>query len=155
MYKKIIWATDGSEEADLALAEARRLARMQSGRIVAVHCDQLMTGRAQGYPVHADEEDIQVKIRHQVAQLRQMGVDIELLVRRAHEHAADVVVAIANELAADVIVCGTHTDGALAGALHGSFARRVVHLAHCPVLVVPHVVAASEAETPRRVEVHA
>ena len=155
MYKKIIWATDGSEEADLALGEARGLARLQSGRIVAVHCDQLMTGRAQGYPVVADEEDIQVKIRRQVAQLRQMGVDIELLVRRAHEHAADVVAAIADELAADVIVCGTRGRGALEGILLGSFTHRLVHLAHCPVLVVPHVAVETSSRERELHEVHA
>src|SRR5919201_5749684 len=77
MYKKIIWATDGSEEAAAALLEARRLARAGAARIVAVHCDERLAGRAMGYPVLADEEDVLSEIRHRIEQLRRAGVDIE------------------------------------------------------------------------------
>ena len=63
--------------------------------------------------------------------------------------------AIADELGGDVIVCATHGRGALAGALLGSFTHRLLHVARCPVLVVPHAHVRSERETLERHEVRA
>jgi nucleotide-binding universal stress UspA family protein len=152
MYKKIIWATDGSPEADLALEEARRLARLGAARIVAVHCDQRLTGRAAAYPALGDEDDRRRKIRRQVKGLRERGVDIELLVRRTHQEPADVVAAITDELGGDVIVCGTRRRGALSSAAFGSFTHRLVHVAPCPVLAVPLIEVPADAAKRDRVE---
>lgn len=49
---------------------------------------------------------------------------------------AEVIVRMANELACDLIVMGSHGLGALAGVVTGSVASRVLHLAACPVLLV-------------------
>ena len=137
MYTTVIWATDGSAGADIALDEALRLAAAGRGRIVAVHCDQRMSGRAMAWPVLADEDDRRATIRRRVAALAESGVDVELVIRRSHREAADVVAAIAAELGADVVVCGTRGLGSISGALHGSFTKRLLHEAPCPVLVVP------------------
>jgi nucleotide-binding universal stress UspA family protein len=40
MYQTVIWATDGSEAADVALTEALHLTE-PTGKLVAVHCDCL------------------------------------------------------------------------------------------------------------------
>jgi nucleotide-binding universal stress UspA family protein len=136
MYETVIWATDGSDGADLALEEALHLAKLSSGRVIAVHCDQRLNGRAGGWPALADEDDLRLKIRQQVAELTATGVDIEVVVRHSHREAADVVAAIAAELGGDVIVCGTRGHGALAGAFLGSFTQRLLHIAPCPVLAV-------------------
>lgn len=135
MYETVIWATDGSEGADLALREARRLAET-GARIVAVHCDQRLYGRAGAWPVLADEDDLRAKIGRQVDELRAEGVDIELDVRHSHREAADVVAEAAAELGADVIICGTRGHGPLTGAFLGSFTQRLLHIASCPVLAV-------------------
>ena len=37
MFKKVVWATDGSEAADQALEVASRLASEAGGEVVAVH----------------------------------------------------------------------------------------------------------------------
>ena len=136
MYKTIIWATDGSDGADLALEEALRLARLSGGRIVAVHCDQRLHGRAMAWPVLPDEDDLRVKIRRQVAELRADGAEIDVVLRRSHRDAADVVAEIAADSDADVIVCGTRGLGAISGAFLGSFTLRLLHVAHCPILAV-------------------
>jgi nucleotide-binding universal stress UspA family protein len=132
MYNTVIWATDGSDTADAALDEALRLANLSGGRIVAVHCNQRLTGRAAAWPALADEDDLRAKIRRQVAGLRSEGVDIALAIRRSHREAADVVAALAGELGGDVIVCGTRG----LGAFSGSFTQRLLHVAPCPVLAV-------------------
>jgi nucleotide-binding universal stress UspA family protein len=52
------------------------------------------------------------------------------------------IVAHAEKTHADLIVIGTHGRGALAHALLGSVAEKVVQHAHCLVLTVPHRSAA-------------
>ncbi len=154
MYKTVIWATDGSEGADAALAEARRLVDPVGGRIIAAHCNQRLTGRAMAFAAWPDEDERWTKIRGQVDRLLAEGFDADFAVRRSHGAPADVVAAIAGELGGDVIVCGTRGHGAVSGALLGSFTHRLLHVAPCPVLAVPELgvhVPPQEQE----VEVHA
>ena len=107
MYKTVIWTTDGSDGADAALKEALRLASLSGGRLVAVHCDQRLNGRVGGWPALAAEDDLRLKIRRQVEELKADDVDIDLVIRPSHREAADTVAAVAAELDADAIVCGT------------------------------------------------
>ena len=136
MFKTVIWATNGSEGADAALQQALELAKLSGGRIVAVHCDHRLHGRAAAYPALADEEDIQVELRRKVDELKSDGLDIELVIRRSHLDAADVVASIAAELGGDVIVCGTRGFGPFSGVVIGSFTQRLLHAAPCSVLAV-------------------
>jgi nucleotide-binding universal stress UspA family protein len=63
MFKTIIWATDGSEAADAALPFAKGLAEGEGHKLVVVHSKELLRGRAGGYPMSADEDELQSKIR--------------------------------------------------------------------------------------------
>jgi nucleotide-binding universal stress UspA family protein len=137
MFRTIIWATDGSDEADHALAAAIDLAEAGGGRIVAVHANQRLTGRAGAWPALPDEVDRLHKIRRQVAALEASGHEVELIVRRTHRTPAAVVAAAATESGADVIVCGTLGRSAAGGAVLGSVAHELLHVAPCPVFVVP------------------
>lgn len=153
MYRTVIWATDGSEGADVALDEARRVVDPR-GRIVVAHCDQRLTGRAAAYPVYADEDDRRRKIREQVGELVREGFDADLVVRRSHREPANTIAQLARDADADVIVCGTRGLGAWSGAVLGSFTEHLLHVAPCPVLVIPaHEVPAAVPE--RRVAVTA
>jgi nucleotide-binding universal stress UspA family protein len=135
MHTTVIWATDGSDGADAALEEARRLLG-GSPRLVVVHCDQRLGGRAAGYPALADEDELRLKIRRQVEALQAGGVACELIVRRSHRAPADIVASIAGEVGGDLIVCGTRGLGGLSGAVLGSFTQRLLHVAPCSVLAV-------------------
>jgi nucleotide-binding universal stress UspA family protein len=154
MNRTVIWATDGSDCADLALREAIRLADWGGGRVLAAHCDQRLIGRAAEWPVIPNEDERLTKIRHQVADLRAAGVDIDLVVRTSHRHAADVVSEVAAEEDAMLIVCGTRGAGAFAGAFLGSFAQRLLHVAPCPVVCVRQQAAEARlaAHAPVRAE---
>ena len=79
---------------------------------------------------------VRIELRRQVEELRSDGLDIELVIRRSHLDAADVVASIAAELDGDVIVCGTRGFGPFAGAVMGSFTQRLLHAAPCSVLAV-------------------
>ena len=46
MFDTIVWATDGSEQADAALGLVVELARVHRSKIVALHLDQHFLGGA-------------------------------------------------------------------------------------------------------------
>jgi nucleotide-binding universal stress UspA family protein len=59
---------------------------------------------------------------------------IETLIRPGSP--ADEIVDAAKELGADMIVVGSRGWGEIRSVLLGSVSERVMHLAHCPVLIV-------------------
>jgi nucleotide-binding universal stress UspA family protein len=138
VFKKIIWATDGSESADRALEFAKGLASQDGAVLLAVHSVEHMAGRGGGLPVDADEDERQAKINGQVGELKEQGVNITLkVVQGGATGAAHTLAHVAQDEAADVIVIGTRGHTALAGLLVGSVTQRILHVAPCPVLVVP------------------
>jgi nucleotide-binding universal stress UspA family protein len=141
MFETIVLAVDGSEPSDRAVTYARELAKSGGGRIIAVHVKEIMAGRAAG-PVHPNEEEILERIRGQITQLKDDGIDATLEVTSTMAGGpAHVIADTAEKQAADVIVTGTRGHTAIAGVLLGSVAQRLLHLAHCPVLVVPDMTA--------------
>jgi nucleotide-binding universal stress UspA family protein len=136
MFTTVIWATDGSEGADKALTTARDLLGAE-GRLIALHIDQRLTGRAAPWPALPDEDDVRQALRDQVAALKDTGVTVDLVIRRTHGEPADAIAALAEETGADAVVCGTHGASALKGAVLGSVAHGLLHAAACPVVVVP------------------
>lgn len=136
MYHTILWATDASTVADGALSEALELLE-PGGRLIAFHCDERFAGgRAGGASLLADETDRRVKLRAQVADLEAEGIDVELFVKTTHHSTAGEIAKAAAVHEADAIVCGTRGFGVVAGAVAGSVAMRLPHLASCPVIVV-------------------
>ena len=137
MFETIVWATDGSELADRALEQVRELAKAHRSRIVAVHANELLSGRFGGAPLLADEPEMREKIARQVAELREDGFDARLEIRSGNLDVATLVSRAADDVGGDLIVVGTHGHGGLAAALMGSVARALCHTARRPVLVVP------------------
>jgi nucleotide-binding universal stress UspA family protein len=139
MFKTVIWATDGSETANDALPFAKGLVEAESGRLVVVHSNELYAGgRVAGLPVHADEDEVELKIKGQVAELREEGIDATFkLVVGVSAHAAHMIADVARDVGADLIVVGTRGHGPLGGVLVGSVTQRLLHVAPCPVLAVP------------------
>jgi len=136
MFATILWATDASEAADGALVEALGLLD-EGGRLIAFHCDERFSGgRAGGAPLLADEKDRRVKLQEQVAELRESGIDAELVVKTTHHSTAGEILKAAAVYEVDAIVCGSRGFGLVAGALAGSVSMRLPHLAPCPVIVV-------------------
>jgi nucleotide-binding universal stress UspA family protein len=150
MFKTIIWATDGSETADVALPFAKELAERDHGVLLVVHAKEILIGRGGGYPVVADEEDVEQKLVRQTDALRKEGLDatFKLVSEPAHD-AASMIAEVARDQEADAIVLGTRGHSTIAGLLVGSVTHRLLHIAPCPVLAVP---PAKRAVRPRQQE---
>jgi nucleotide-binding universal stress UspA family protein len=137
MFDVIVWATDGSANADLALDYVRKLAEGGQSRVVAVHVAEFIVGRGAG-PVHLDEDELQQKIRGQVNELKQAGIDASLQAYPAVAgNTAHITADSAKEAGADLIVVGTRGRGPIRGLLLGSVTQRLLQVAPCPVLAVP------------------
>lgn len=138
MFKTILWATDGSANADRALPVVKELAESAGTKLVVAHCRELLSGRAAGLPVNADEDELLGKVRKQAADLESSGFDVRVeIVTSTGTNAPRVIADIARADGADVIVVGTRGHSALVGALLGSVTQRLLHIAPCPVLAVP------------------
>ena len=138
MFTTILWATDGSDSAATALPAAAELAKTLRARLVVAHAREIFVGRGGGFPVIADEDELQKHIEDQVADLRATGVSTTYVVRTCTSgHAARTIAEIARENGVDLIVVGTHGYGRMAGLLLGSVTQGLLHEGVCPVLAIP------------------
>ena len=133
---KILLATDGSEDAELAATTAVGLARSTSSELHVVHTWRPVPS------VHFDalirremEREAQGVLDDQVKKIE--GLDGT--VAQAHLRigkADEEVVVLAEELGVDLIAMGGRGLGRVSRALMGSVSDSLVRNAHCPVLVV-------------------
>ena len=139
MFKKIVWATDGSASADKALPYARSLAEREGASLLVVHTVERYVGsRATGLTFYVDEQEMEEKIRGQVAELESAGLDVKSrFVTDLGVRPANAIADAARDTGADLIVAGTRGHTALAGLLLGSVTQRLLHIAPCPVLTIP------------------
>jgi nucleotide-binding universal stress UspA family protein len=137
MFDTVVLALDGSESSDRALECATALAKANSSSVTVVHVVELTVGRGGGRaPIN--EKDIQAKVEGQVAALVASGVKAELETQTVPAGGpAHAIAEVAASAKADLIVTGTRGHTAVVGMLLGSVPQRLLHLAHCPVLVVP------------------
>jgi len=145
---KILVATDGSEEAQLAAETAADLAESTGSEL---HVAVIFQESANVHPFY------EVRFPRAAEQLRQQAREeiLKLLdqqVKRLEETRVDIVeahlrtgapngeiVALAEEIGAGLIVIGSRGLGGVRRALMGSVSDSVVRYAHCPVMVVRRV----------------
>ena len=139
MFDTIVWATDGSEHADRALGYARQLAKGDGASLHVIHIIEKYAGsRAKGQDQHADEPEIDDKIKRQAAQLGdEDGIETHLHMYSTAGSVAKRIAEISRDVDAELIVVGTRGHSAVTGALLGSVTQQLLHVAHCPVLAVP------------------
>jgi nucleotide-binding universal stress UspA family protein len=139
MFKKILWATDGTENADRALPYAKALAQEEGTALVVAHVvERYASHKASGLAVHADEEQVEAKLKKLGAQLSEEGLETDLtIVSHVGPQPAHEIADIAREAGADLIVVGCRGHAAITGLMVGSVTQRLLHVSPCPVLVVP------------------
>ena len=139
MFKTIVWATDGSEHADRALEYATQIAQSEGASMHVVHVvGKLLGGRAAGQDQHADEPEIEGKIKQQAAAVgSNQGLETHVHMPRTAGSIAKQIADVSRDAHADLIVVGTRGHSAVAGAFLGSVTQQLLHLAQCPVLAIP------------------
>jgi nucleotide-binding universal stress UspA family protein len=138
MFQTIVLALDGSPSSDRALDCASEIARSTGGQIHVVHVVEIVAGRGGSGPALANEDEVKEKVRQQVAELVGAGIRADLEIQSAVVGGpAHVIADAAERFGADVVVMGTRGHTVFAGMLLGSVAQRMLHVAPCPVLVVP------------------
>jgi nucleotide-binding universal stress UspA family protein len=151
---KILLATDGSSEAELAARTAADLAEKTDSELHLVH----VFGIAPWYPIYPEatapgewvaqedpmlEEDLQRTSEQrareildtEVEKARSAGATVEQAYLREGGVATEIVT-LAEDIGAGLIVIGSRGRGGIRRALMGSVSDSVVRHAHCPVLVV-------------------
>jgi nucleotide-binding universal stress UspA family protein len=147
---KILLATDGSREAELAATSAADLAQKTASELHVVHVFGIAPVGPPVYPEATDlqGEALEAEAEERISEQRAWEVlDAEVgkvgsaggTVAEAHlleGRVAPEVVALAEEIGAGMIVMGSRGRGGIRRALMGSVSDSVVRHAHCPVLIV-------------------
>jgi nucleotide-binding universal stress UspA family protein len=141
MFETIMWATDGTENADRALPYAKALAQAEGATLVVAHVvERYASHKASGLAVHADEEQVEAKLRKLAAQLSDEGLKADLkIVSHVGPQPAHEIADVARDAGADLIVVGCRGHAAITGLMVGSVTQRLLHVSPCPVLVVPPI----------------
>jgi nucleotide-binding universal stress UspA family protein len=154
MFKTIVWATDGSANADRALPCVRDVAETYSSSLRVVHVvEKVGGGRLGDADTYLNEDRTLATLRSQTSALRRHGFDASLhLIRGAAGQPARQIAATAAQVGADLVIVGTRGRSPVAGALLGSVTQRLLHITTCPVLVVPSPsrAGAEPVESPNR-----
>jgi nucleotide-binding universal stress UspA family protein len=138
----IIYATDFSEPAEAAQAEALRLAAALGSELVFLHVMAELhfygelpfsTGQMQEI-AESEKQWATDKLEACVAAARERGLRARMILRLGPP--AEQIIKAAEGERAEMIVIGTHGRTGLDRLLIGSVAERVVRLAPCPVHTV-------------------
>lgn len=137
---KILLATDGSKDAELAAKAAVELSKRTGAQLHVLHAWRPLPHYA--YPsitpeeYHSPyEEGARKLLAEQLEQIDEAGG----VVAGAHlvtGRAADAIIDLAERLAADLIVAGSRGLGPLRRIVLGSVSAEIVHHANLPVLVM-------------------
>jgi nucleotide-binding universal stress UspA family protein len=135
MFGTILLAVDGSPYAQRAAELVGRLAE-GGDNVVVLHVTEIMPIHG-GTSVELDLDGEGMEAARRVGrELEQAGVPAKVeLVRAFAGHVAKIIVDVARDYGAGVIVVGSRGRGDLTALLLGSVAHKVIHLADRPVLV--------------------
>jgi len=141
-FKTVLHPTDFSSSASEALQIASSLALQHGARLILLHVAQRPVTSIGGMPVPPPPPPVidwcvlKVQLDAIAAGIKGVAVDARL----AEGEPAVVIVDLARETGADLIVIGSHGRSGLSRLLMGSVAEHVVRNASCPVLTVKTLV---------------
>jgi nucleotide-binding universal stress UspA family protein len=156
----ILFAYDGSESADAAIAAAARLVGREAATAIVltiwepVTVEALRAARFGGWPpIPRDVTEVDQRSATQAKQLAEHGArlageagfEARALWTAEDKHIADTIAEGADELDVDLIVMGARGLTGIAAVL-GSVSNHVLRYSDRPVLVVPHPRAVTAGE---------
>ena len=137
MYERILVAVDHSAVSERVLAAAKELASLSKGKVWVLHLREREVIAQMGDVPAETGDEATASVDSAVKELAGLGVEAHGEVRNTtFGHAAREIMADAKEHDVNVIVMGSRGRGDLAGAILGSTAHKVIHLADRPVLVI-------------------
>lgn len=133
---KILLATDGSKDADLAARAAVDLADKSASKLHLAHAwTNVPSARFDEYIRAHFEEEGQRVLDEEARRIEATGADLAGAHLR-EGRTQEVIVDLAEEIGIDLIIVGSRGLGTIERLLTGSVSEGVVHLASCPVLVM-------------------
>ena len=142
-FRRIVYATDISENAEIGLSYTAELARAFNARLTLLHTVDLAGSNywafgAPGVPAfdYAALKDEALQRLQQILKSEQTsGIEAEAIVLEgaAHSTIADFV----KESNADLLVLNLQSKGILERVMLGATAERVIRSSHVPVLAIP------------------
>ncbi len=142
-YKKVLVAVDGSSCSEKAVGVAVNFCRLSNAELHAIFVISEMVvenfkrlGKGQAKEVLESLKDEGRKYFRDVKDTAKEW-DVKVVEAIREGFPADEIVTYAKKSKIDLIVMGTHGRRVGTRPLIGSTADRVIHLAPCPILIVP------------------
>ncbi len=141
LFGTLLVAVDGSPQAHRAVIAARELAGLSQGNLVLVYVQEAVgpagDGLSSGELDPGQQDEVERLLATEIEAAGELGTPVTAKVRRADpSEVASVIVEVALAERADMIAMGSRGLSALSALVVGSNAYKLLHLAHCPVLVV-------------------
>ena len=140
---KVLLATDGSEEAELATRAAIELAEGTGSELHVVYVEPLPDFMKNGHGTPGFDRELYEMIEEGAREtLRKLTWRVKVAggtVAEAHLRmgaVAEEIVSLADELDAGLIIVGSRGVGSIRRTLAGSVSESVLRHAHCPVMAV-------------------
>lgn len=147
MINKILLASDGSTSAIKAAHYALLFARQINATVTIIYAGSQPAVNLMNYQPSMMEEDIlpqevERRIRENAEKILAAtsevfaGSEIKVDAHFEYGHPAETIVQYASDNNFDLIVVGNRGLSEIKSILLGSVSDKIIHLAHCPVLVV-------------------
>lgn len=138
--KKILFPTDFSTCSDAGLSHATALAKESGAQLIILHVEEPPPAYGAGEMYYGVPDPDNPTLRRMLADVKPTDPSVPFEHRLVIGDPAAEIVAVAEEVKADLIVLGTHGRTGLKRLLMGSVAEAVVRKATCPVITFkePH-----------------
>jgi nucleotide-binding universal stress UspA family protein len=144
-YKKILFCTDFSENADYAFNFAFGIAKRDDGLLYLLHVipgnpqealvERFMPGNVVEQMHNVMKEDVDEKFREHYVNNMEKAINFETITKSGRE--AEEILKLARQEQMDIIVMGTHGSTGVEHVFFGSVAERVIRRSPFPVFIIP------------------